>query len=182
MSLLFGDRATFAIELEIPADQPDPFSGLCPMVHLTYWIAGREIGDPELATYAGYAEDGLRHHLADRGHRRDDGLYALPASELIALLDSCYNDPALAERATTERWSAHSIGRPLDRSEYLEDLQTGWTVHLVEDERTGRVLAYRRAAPAEVIEGRILPGEVDGALAAAWNAMQALLEPDPQTD
>jgi len=172
--VLFGDKARFAIESVTAIDQPEPFGGLGPMVHLTYWVADQQIGDPDLPTYAGYLEEGLRHHLADRGHRRNDSLHARPAKDLATLL----TDWPDAERATRERWSAHDIGQPLDRSEYAGDRHGDWAVHIVEDRRSGRVLAYSRAAPAGFIEAQTRPGEVDEALTQAWKAMQALLQPE----
>lgn len=177
--MLLGDRTTFAIEYELVSDQPEPFAGLGPLLHVSYWIGGRQIGNPELPTYTDYLASRLIHHLNDRGHRRNDALSAMSGAGVAALLRQAFEDEASRQRAEDERWSAHDIGRPLDSSEYLDELGTDWDVYLVEGEHVGRVLALHRGESELVVETAVPAGWVDSVLMETWKAIEAEYYPEP---
>ncbi len=166
--MLFGDKAAFAVQFD--ASAPAEGAGLLEC-HFTYWIGGRPVGNLAFEALVSEVAEDLRHVLVDGNDRRDDGLFLLPARELVELFGYWRaGEPEHSQRAIDDRWSAHDISYSMGHG-YPPGEGKEWSVYLIENGQSGRVVFHEQSEQSQVFEQPVPVGYVDGVLRAALGAM-----------
>lgn len=172
---LFGDRWTFAIEVECSADEPCSSD----LATVWFWVRGKVVGNTDAEEQIGILAGWLKWMISTQGHRPNSIFGDLDATTRLRLFLWWYS--GTTDRAPVTGWVAPD-GDPSPY--FLSDPLAGptldsWQVMLTEDVDT--VTLTWRSSDSTTVEEFSFPAQAFGGTLLAFLSWIRECPPTPDT-